>query len=141
MRDTVRSLKLCVSFPHQIWYKRLKGHTKTSSNIHKHKRQSRSHRNSDLQARKGLLQAASPSSSMTGTAEFHLPVCALSPQFCFHSHIYFRKLPYFGLNILSYPWADKQGLAHRVQLGAGQPAPSPALGTGQGWPGIWGTGD
>lgn len=77
---------------------------------------------------------------MTGTAEFHLTV-HWAHGFAFIHSIYFRKLPYFGLNILSYPWTDKQGLAHRIQLGAGESAPSPALGTAQGWPGIWGTGD
>lgn len=112
MRDTVRQVKLNVSFPHQIGYIRLNGHTKSALNTHENKRQSSLPKNSDFQARKGLLQAASPSSSMTGIAEFAFTV-------------YFRKLPYLGLNILRYPWADWAG--HCRQGPAGSRAKRPRM--------------
>lgn len=77
---------------------------------------------------------------MTGIGEFHLTVCALSPVLLSFI-VYFRKLSYFGLNILRYPWADRTGPCRQGPAGQDQPAPCPALGTCQGWPGMWGTGE
>lgn len=42
--------------------------------------------------------------------------------------VYFRKLPYFGLNILRYPWADRAGPCRKGPCGSRATSPSPSPG-------------